>query len=229
MRSCWNAPPCFQLRRNSATWMWLSIKGTPAQLRIEPGILLSPPLQYALIRAPHDTGSNDLSKMHGEKAIGSLAFRCGACNTSDEYRGSGASFGGYRCFCAYNYCERCPPTGQRCPTHRADYRKLPARDAESPGERHSRYFKTAVGTKFPIVACCVPGDVKLLLLEREMGFEPTTSSLGSWLSTTELLPPVSYVKHSRFILLQKCRPEKPRFVLHRLGPLNPRHLHVGLT
>ena len=26
------------------------------------------------------------------------------------------------------------------------------------------------------------------LLEREMGFEPTTSSLGSWHSTTELLP-----------------------------------------
>ena len=180
-------------------------------------------------RAPHDTGSNDLSEMHGEKAIGSLAFRCGACNTSDEYRGSGASFGGYRCFCAYNYCERCPPTGQRCPTHRADYRKLPARDAESPGERHSRYFKTAVGGKFWIVACCVPGDAKLLLLEREMGFEPTTSSLGSWHSTTELLPLVSYVKHSRFILLQKCRPEKPRFFLHRLGPLNPRHLHVGLT
>ena len=29
---------------------------------------------------------------------------------------------------------------------------------------------------------------KLLILEREMGFEPTTSSLGSWHSTTELLP-----------------------------------------
>ena len=25
-------------------------------------------------------------------------------------------------------------------------------------------------------------------MEREMGFEPTTSSLGSWHSTTELLP-----------------------------------------
>ena len=29
---------------------------------------------------------------------------------------------------------------------------------------------------------------KLLILEREMGLEPTTSSLGSWHSTTELLP-----------------------------------------
>ena len=29
---------------------------------------------------------------------------------------------------------------------------------------------------------------KLLILERETGFEPATSSLGSWHSTTELLP-----------------------------------------
>ena len=36
---------------------------------------------------------------------------------------------------------------------------------------------------------------KLLILEREMGLEPTTSSLRSWHSTTELLPltlPISY-------------------------------------
>ena len=104
-------------------------------------------------RAPHDTGSNVLSKMHGEKAIGSFAFRCGECNTSDEYCDFGALFGGEGSFCTYNYCERCPPTGQRCPTHRADYRKPPKRNAESPGERHSRYFKTAVDTKFSIVAC----------------------------------------------------------------------------
>ena len=30
---------------------------------------------------------------------------------------------------------------------------------------------------------------KLLKMERETGFEPATSSLGSWHSTTELLPP----------------------------------------
>ncbi len=29
---------------------------------------------------------------------------------------------------------------------------------------------------------------KLLILERETGLEPATSSLGSWHSTTELLP-----------------------------------------
>ena len=29
-------------------------------------------------------------------------------------------------------------------------------------------------------------------LERETGFEPATSSLGSWHSTTELLPPFDY-------------------------------------
>jgi hypothetical protein len=28
-------------------------------------------------------------------------------------------------------------------------------------------------------------------MERETGFEPATSSLGSWHSTTELLPPTS--------------------------------------
>jgi hypothetical protein len=31
--------------------------------------------------------------------------------------------------------------------------------------------------------------IDLFLLERETGFEPATSSLGSWHSTTELLPP----------------------------------------
>ena len=35
---------------------------------------------------------------------------------------------------------------------------------------------------------CFSNVRKLLILEREMGFEPTTSSLGSWHSTTELLP-----------------------------------------
>ena len=34
------------------------------------------------------------------------------------------------------------------------------------------------------------GEAKLLKMERETGFEPATSSLGSWHSTTELLPPV---------------------------------------
>ena len=32
------------------------------------------------------------------------------------------------------------------------------------------------------------GACKLLILERETGLEPATSSLGSWHSTTELLP-----------------------------------------
>ena len=35
---------------------------------------------------------------------------------------------------------------------------------------------------------CFWAVCKLLILEREMGLEPTTSSLGSWHSTTELLP-----------------------------------------
>jgi hypothetical protein len=34
----------------------------------------------------------------------------------------------------------------------------------------------------------VSKDRKLLILERETGLEPATSSLGSWHSTTELLP-----------------------------------------
>jgi hypothetical protein len=36
---------------------------------------------------------------------------------------------------------------------------------------------------------CFQAVCKLLILERETGFEPATSSLGSWHSTTELLPP----------------------------------------
>jgi hypothetical protein len=32
------------------------------------------------------------------------------------------------------------------------------------------------------------GVCNLLILERETGLEPATSSLGSWHSTTELLP-----------------------------------------
>ena len=35
---------------------------------------------------------------------------------------------------------------------------------------------------------CFCGVCKLLILERETGVEPATSSLGSWHSTTELLP-----------------------------------------
>ncbi len=37
------------------------------------------------------------------------------------------------------------------------------------------------------------GDAKCFsFLERETGVEPATSSLGSWHSTTELLPPVGF-------------------------------------
>ena len=35
---------------------------------------------------------------------------------------------------------------------------------------------------------CFSAGCKLLILERETGLEPATSSLGSWHSTTELLP-----------------------------------------
>ncbi len=35
---------------------------------------------------------------------------------------------------------------------------------------------------------CFWAVCKLLILERETGLEPATSSLGSWHSTTELLP-----------------------------------------
>ena len=36
---------------------------------------------------------------------------------------------------------------------------------------------------------CFSNVANLLILERETGLEPATSSLGSWHSTTELLPP----------------------------------------
>ena len=48
---------------------------------------------------------------------------------------------------------------------------------------------------------------KLLILEREMGLEPTTSSLGSWHSTTELLPLVcgiSYLTHPAGLRPESC-------------------------
>ena len=47
---------------------------------------------------------------------------------------------------------------------------------------------------------CFSNVRKLLILERETGFEPATSSLGSWHSTTELLPPFGaslYLAHSK--------------------------------
>ena len=40
------------------------------------------------------------------------------------------------------------------------------------------------------------GACKLLILERETGLEPATSSLGSWHSTTELLPLNRQLKYS---------------------------------
>ena len=48
---------------------------------------------------------------------------------------------------------------------------------------------------------------KLLILERETGLEPATSSLGSWHSTTELLPPVcgiSYLTHPAGLRPESC-------------------------
>jgi hypothetical protein len=41
------------------------------------------------------------------------------------------------------------------------------------------------------------GAAKLLILERETGVEPATSSLGSWHSTTELLPLDRRSNHSK--------------------------------
>ena len=47
---------------------------------------------------------------------------------------------------------------------------------------------------------------KLLKMERETGFEPATSSLGSWHSTTELLPP-GVTALSQQILSQSVKSE----------------------
>ena len=49
----------------------------------------------------------------------------------------------------------------------------------------------------------------LKMLERETGIEPATCSLGSYRSTTELLPPGSCCA---FILLRSVGPGKPQAV-----------------
>jgi hypothetical protein len=46
----------------------------------------------------------------------------------------------------------------------------------------------------------------VLILERETGFEPATSSLGSWHSTTELLPLNWHFKYSKINRL-RARPK----------------------
>ena len=43
------------------------------------------------------------------------------------------------------------------------------------------------------------GAAKLLKMERETGLEPATSSLGSWHSTTELLPQSKQYKNLMFL------------------------------
>jgi hypothetical protein len=48
---------------------------------------------------------------------------------------------------------------------------------------------------------------KLLILERETGLEPATSSLGSWHSTTELLPLNWHFKYSKINRL-RARPNR---------------------
>ena len=43
-----------------------------------------------------------------------------------------------------------------------------------------------------VVTSYLTERISPLFLERETGLEPATSSLGSWHSTTELLPPCGY-------------------------------------
>jgi hypothetical protein len=54
-------------------------------------------------------------------------------------------------------------------------------------------------------------------LERETGFEPATSSLGSWHSTTELLPPVFCPDHNKTL----CIPPARRVIVRQKRTNNP--------
>ena len=59
-------------------------------------------------------------------------------------------------------------------------------------ERYSRY------SVFLWLICLkLSGSIENM--ERETGLEPATSSLGSWHSTTELLPPVCCCSHERSV------------------------------
>ena len=57
-------------------------------------------------------------------------------------------------------------------------------------------------------------------MERETGFEPATSSLGSWHSTTELLPPVG--ESSSWLILNEIghrRAVSPVSAVYRFTPV----------
>jgi hypothetical protein len=53
-------------------------------------------------------------------------------------------------------------------------------------------------------------------LERETGIEPATSSLGSWHSTTELLPPVIAVT-AEIVTLCALFSERARVIEHAVS------------
>ena len=80
---------------------------------------------------------------------------------------------------------------------------------------------------------CFSNVRKLLILERETGLEPATSSLGSWHSTTELLPrscQIGYLAEPTGLAgprLQSIRSHGVRNLFqptlyHRAGPFRPR-------
>jgi hypothetical protein len=50
-----------------------------------------------------------------------------------------------------------------------------------------------------------PAEKAAKMLERETGFEPATSSLGSWHSTTELLPPRGAIASGNDCIRKKLR------------------------
>ena len=56
-------------------------------------------------------------------------------------------------------------------------------------------------------------------MERETGFEPATSSLGSWHSTTELLP--HSVDSATDLILNRLRSQSGVYTAYPIAPIGP--------
>ena len=65
----------------------------------------------------------------------------------------------------------------------------PSRSRRSSRERHCSLNLDAFTCRIIVDYAIWSSEMSSGNMEREMGLEPTTSSLGSWHSTTELLPP----------------------------------------
>ncbi len=67
-----------------------------------------------------------------------------------------------------------------------------------------------------------PGPASTSIKKRAIGFEPTTSSLGSWHSTTELRPQADFTPLSRVTANRQDRFDPSRYALSRFRSVSSR-------